>query len=331
MMVMKDEIIYVNSLKKRFRTFERASGKGFLARMRRRYYFKNALRSVSFTIREGEIVALLGRNGSGKSTLIKLLTGILYPDSGTVRVLGMNPWKERPKLASDIGAVLGAHSQLIWDLPASDSFEMMRRIYHVDKKDFEERVKYFVKKLNLSDVYRRQVRQMSLGEQMKCNFLASILHMPKLVLLDEPTIGVDLPSKTALRETIFDMQRQFGTTFMLTTHIVEDIGIAKRIILLDKGTVVFDGSKKTLLLMFGNKRHVEITVDGHIGAGYDRFGTVLERTDDFIRLEVESSTVRSKTFRNLLNAENVIDYRVAEPDVSYILEKFYKKLDKGKR
>jgi ABC-2 type transport system ATP-binding protein len=328
--VMEHEIIYVNGLKKRFRTFERAEGKGLIAGMRRRYFYKNALQGVDFTVNEGELVALLGRNGSGKSTLIKLMTGILYPDSGTVRVMGMDPWKQRAKLAENMGAVLGAHSQLIWDLPASDSFEMMRRIYHIPVPVFDKRLKYFISRLSLNDVYKRQVRQMSLGEQMKCNFIASIIHLPKLVLLDEPTIGVDLPSKTALRETIFDMQRQFKTTFMLTTHIVEDISITKRIILLDNGRVVFDGTRSMLLSMFGNKKHVEITVDGRIGSGYNKLGKVLERSDDFIKLEVESSEVRSKRFRSMLNASNVIDYRVAEPDVGYVLEKFYKKIDRRK-
>ena len=152
--------------KKNFKTYERASS-GFLASFRRHYYTKKALISGSFSISKGQIVALLGRNGSGKSTLIKILTGILYPDSGTVNVLGFNPWKERMKLAWSIGVVLGAHGRMYWNLPAYDTFEYMQKIYKVPEEEFKKRLAHFVDILDLKHIYKKPVRTMSLGEMMK--------------------------------------------------------------------------------------------------------------------------------------------------------------------
>jgi len=321
-----EKVIEVSNLSKHFKTYERASS-GFLASFRRRYYTKTALSRVSFSIERGQIVALLGRNGSGKSTLIKILTGILYPDSGRVNVLGFDPWRERLKLAWKIGVVLGAHGQLYWNLPAYDTFEYMRRIYKVPKKEFDERLEYFIDALDLKNVYKRPVRTMSLGEQKKCNFVASMLHIPEVVLLDEPTIGIDIMSKAALKKTILEMREKYKTTFILTTHIVEDISTADRVIMLHKSKLVFDGTKEKLENMFGNKRIVEIKFIPDAELKFD-FGKIIYAGEGVVKLEVDASILKNKRFIKTLSNENIIDYSVSVMNLSELLTKMYTKLEK---
>ncbi len=322
-------IIEIRNVSKKFKTYE-TKGTGIIASMRRKYYFKKALDKVSLSVREGSITALLGRNGSGKSTLIKILTGILYADTGSVNVLGFNPWEERMKLAKDIGVVLGAHSQLYWNLPATDTFEFMRHIYGVEEGEFRRRLEYFTEALNLKEVYKKPVREMSLGEQMKCNFVASVLHRPRMVFLDEPTIGVDISSKAALKETMLALQKEHNTTFLITTHIVEDISVAERIFLLEKGRLVFDGSRSSLEHMFGNKRVVELSFSNGAGLHLEDYGTVVAKGKGFAKLEVEPHILKDPGFVEILSSSRVIDYKVAEPGLSAILSKFYAKLDKSR-
>ncbi len=321
---MPTPVIEVSHVSKRFKTYETKSGSGFFATLRRKYYMKTAVDDVSFSIKKGEIVALLGLNGSGKSTLVKIITGILYPDKGSVRVLGYNSWSQRNMIATSLGVVLGAHGQLYWDLPPIDTFELMRFVYKIPSKEFKERLDYFIERLSLHDVYKRQVRQLSLGEQMKCNFVASVLHNPSIVLLDEPTIGVDLPSKAALRETIHEMQKRNKTTFIVTTHIVEDINIAKRILILDKGKPIFDGSRGELLGLFGNKRTVEFNLSAASCRDYRKFGRVMAEAPNYAKIEVATSQLKDPEFIRFISGRNVIDYNVSEPELSAVLMRLYR-------
>ena len=230
-------IIKIDSVMKKYKVNEGISKKGFLNSFRRKKVIKVAVRNISFNIKKGSIVALLGKNGSGKSTLIKMMTGIIYPDKGYITVDGLSPYNDRKRLAMKTGVVLGAHGQLYWNLPAIDTFNFMKSMYKIPETEFNKRLKLYLKMLSLNNVYKKPVRTMSLGEQMKCNFVASMLHNPKLVFLDEPTIGVDLPSKSALKEAIINARDNLGTTFLLTTHIVEDIEIADHVIVIDKGII----------------------------------------------------------------------------------------------
>ncbi len=318
-------VIGVEDVRKKFKTYD-TNNKGFLASLRRRYYYKQALKGVSLYIKQGEIVALLGKNGSGKSTLIKILTGILYPDSGDARILGIDPWHMREDLAMDIGVVLGAHGQLYWNLSALDTFELMRHIYRIPEREFNKRLKYFISELELEKVYRRQVRTLSLGEQMKCNFVASVLHMPKIVFLDEPTIGVDLSSKASLINIIYEMQKEHNTTFILTTHIVEDISIAERVVMLDNGRKVYDGSKYKLMRLFGDKKEIELHFDGDAKKrDYIRYGKVIKKDINYLRLEVDRSMLKNPKFIKLISAADVIDYSVSEPGLGKVILKLYGK------
>jgi ABC-2 type transport system ATP-binding protein len=245
--------------------------------------------------------------------------------------MGLEPWKDRIQIASQLGVVLGAHSQLFWNLPARDSFEFMKGVYGIKQSDYERRLNYFVKILSLKEVFNRQVRLLSLGEQMKCNFVASVLHKPKIVFLDEPTIGVDLPSKTALRNAVLNLREQEGTTFILTTHIVEDITMAERVILLNRGRIVFDGSRSKLEAMFGDKRHVELRLSPENRVDYTRYGKLLSKSGDAVSIEVDKGTLKHPRFLSMLNNKGVVDYRVAEPGLNFILTKFYAKMDREKR
>ncbi len=325
---MKNNIVEVRNVEKRFKTYD-VKGSGFFASMfGRRYYVKRALKGVSFSIKEGDSVALLGKNGSGKSTIIKIMTGILYPDAGTVRVFGMDPWEMRKKVATNIGVVMGIHGQLYTDLPAIDTFGLMKSIYNIPDRQFNERLEYLLEVLELEKVYKRQVRTLSLGEQMKCNFVASLLHNPKIVFLDEPTIGVDLSSKASLRNAIDGIRKNNNTTFLLTTHMTEDIDVAERVIMLNEGKVIFDNSREKLLKLFGDKRVIEFYFRNQVKRdAYSKFGKVLKYEPTYMKMEVEGKTLKENSFIKMLYDPNVIDYSVEQPNIGDVILKLYK----GKR
>ncbi len=328
---MNKRIIAVDKAVKSFRTYE--NKKGFMSSLRRKSYMKKALKGVSFSISESEIVALLGRNGSGKSTMIKLMSGILYPDSGSISVLGMDPWKERTDLAWNIGVIFGStHPQLFWDLPPIDTFIYVKEIYNISDEDYNSRLSYLKKILDIEKVYKRQTRQLSLGERMKCEFTASMLHMPKVVFMDEPTVGVDLPSRMAISRAVLDLREKFGTTFVLTTHVVDDVAIADRIILLDHGRKLFDGSQETLKKRFGKYAILELYFNPESKpdiSKYEILGKVFSKKDGYIGLKVKPEITKEKSFTAIFDDKDILDYRLSEPGLSSILESTYKRIDKN--
>ena len=325
---MNNVIIKVDRVMKKYKVNESNSKKGFFNSFKRKKVIKVAVKNISLNIEKGSIVALLGKNGSGKSTLIKMMTGILYPDKGQIVVDGLSPYNDRKKLALKMGVVLGAHGQLYWNLPAIDTFNFMKSMYKIPEAEYRTRLKLYVKMLSLKDGYKKPVRTLSLGEQMKCNFVASMLHNPEIVFLDEPTIGVDLPSKSALKEAIVTAREKLGTTFLLTTHIVEDIEIADHVVVINKGRKEFDGTKKELEHIFGNNRIVEIYSTNIKQINFKRYGHIMSKTGDMVKIEVKPSMLKNKEFLNLLNSKHVFDYRVSEPHLSYVLSKLYKSFDK---
>lgn len=320
-----ENVIEVRNLSRRFKTFRSRHGKAvFLASLRREYYLKRALSKVSFSIRQGELIALLGENGSGKSTLIKIMTGILHGDSGSALVLGMDPWKRREELDLSIGVVFGKQSNLFWNLPAVDTFDFIRKLYRIPQREYEERMSYYMETLNLADVYKRPVRTMSLGERMKCNFVSSVLHNPRIVFLDEPTIGVDLPSGIELRRALMAMRRRYNTTVLLATHVVDDIeALGERVLMMDKGKLVFDGPQHELRKLFGNKKQVELYFKNGRAPVLAEGWNVMERRDCYMKLEVEPKLLKGSAITALLQDESVIDYNVSSPDLSYVLERVY--------
>ena len=213
----------------------------------REYEVIHALRDVSFTIHDGEMVGYIGPNGAGKSSTIKILSGILTPDSGTVLVNGRVPYKNRIAHVREIGVVFGQRSQLWWDVPVIDSFELLKDIYSIPQPVYQQSLEELTELLDLKELLRSPVRQLSLGQRMRCEIAASLLHRPRILFLDEPTIGLDAVSKLAVRDFILKQNREHKTTVLLTTHDMQDIeALASRIILIGKGEILMDGTLKDI-------------------------------------------------------------------------------------
>jgi len=256
-------IITVKNLSKVYTTYQRGSGikETFKSFFKREKVIVNAVDNISFNVEEGSICGILGPNGAGKSTTIKMLCGALYPTSGKIEIMGFSPYVDRKKYVSKIGAVFGQRSQLIWDIPPIDSFNMNRAIYGISKADYKERLDELATLFEIQDVMQKPTRVLSLGERMKCEFIMAMLHKPKIVFLDEPTIGLDVIAKANIREFIQKINKD-GTTFILTTHDLEDIKqLANHVIIINHGVKVFDDTLQKLQLNLGEKKTVTITVE----------------------------------------------------------------------
>ena len=251
--------IKVNQISKTFRVAKKKSGlkESIKSFFKREYIDVKAVEDVSFSIEKGEIVGYIGPNGAGKSTTIKILSGILVPDSGECTIHGMTPWKDRVKYVKNIGVVFGQRSQLWWDIPAEDTFDLLRDIYDIPEEEYQTTKKDLIERLNLSDIINIPVRQLSLGQRMRCEIAASLLHNPEILFLDEPTIGLDAVSKQVVRDFIKELNRDKHTTILLTSHDMSDITtLAKRIILIGKGHALYDGSLKKLQNRYESEAYV---------------------------------------------------------------------------
>lgn len=255
-------IIKVENLKKQYDTYKR--GSGFKENLKSFFHREKvavmAVNDISFSVEEGDIIGLIGPNGAGKSTTIKMLTGTLYPTSGTIKVMGYNPTRSRKAYVQQIGAVFGQKSQLIWDIPPIDSFRMNKAIYGVSEQEYTERLDIMTKLFGVEEYITRPTRVLSLGERMKCEFIMAMLHQPKVVFLDEPTIGLDVIAKQRIREFIREMNKR-GTTFILTTHDLEDVEqLAKKVVIINHGEKVFDDSIDNLRKVLGAKKIVQLVL-----------------------------------------------------------------------
>lgn len=246
-------MIEFQHISKTYRVAKRQAGLGnaMKALLSREYEFVHALNDVSFTIQDGEMVGYIGPNGAGKSTTIKIMCGVLTPDSGKCVINGRTPWKKRVPHVREIGVVFGQRSQLWWDVPVIDSFELVRDMYKVDEKLFKNNLDDLSQLLDLGELLKTPARNLSLGQRMRCEIAASLLHNPKILFLDEPTIGLDAVSKIAVRQFIKKLNAERGTTVILTTHDMQDIeALTERILLIGKGRILLDGNLDEL------KRHV---------------------------------------------------------------------------
>jgi ABC-2 type transport system ATP-binding protein len=225
-----------------------------------------AVSELGFSIQRGERVGLIGENGAGKSTTLKMLTGIMMPTSGKLQVLGLDPWRQRRELAARIGVVFGQRPQLLWDIPVRETFTLLKTMYRIESKVFDATYGQAVKRLELEPLLNVAVRKLSLGQRMRCDLAAALLHAPDIAFLDEPTIGLDVSVKEQVREFVVEMQQRFGTTLLLTTHDLKDITeTCDRLLLLDRGRLLFDGSLRDFEKRFASQRRILLDLEKPVG------------------------------------------------------------------
>lgn len=223
---------------------------------------KTAVNDISFEVEKGDILGFIGSNGAGKSTTIKMLCGILTPTAGEITVNGIIPYKKRKENGFNIGVVFGQKTQLWWDLPLKDSYEILRRIYKVSKDDFQSRLKYFDNVFGIYSLLNKQVRVMSLGEKMKAEITASLLHNPKILFLDEPTIGLDFIAKQSMRHAIKEINQKYNTTIIITTHDLDDIeALCNKLVVIDSGQIIYHGNYQSLIMQYGRGKSINLLFD----------------------------------------------------------------------
>ena len=291
---------------------------------KRKYRYIKAINDISFSIKKGEIVGYIGPNGAGKSTTIKILSGILIPDSGTVKVDGLIPLKDRKKYVGKIGVVFGQRSQLWWDIPAIDSFNLLKDIYKIPNEEYQKTLNELIELLNLKNILNIPVRQLSLGNRMKCEIAASLLHKPKILFLDEPTIGLDAVSKKIVREFIKKINKQNKVTVILTTHDMADIeALAKRIILIGKGSILYDGKLSSLKKKYDYLRKIKVVTKDKITLNKD-YIVKEEKLDDGINFTVDIRKIEINEFIKLLSSKiSIIDIDIDSGNIDELIVKLY--------
>ena len=320
-------LIKAENLSKTFKIYSQGEGiRGYLKSFVKRDYEEvHAVEGLNLEIDSGEMIGYIGSNGAGKSTTVKMLTGILEPTSGEIEVDGRNPHKHRKKNAMNIGVVFGQKTQLWWDLPVKESFKLLKEIYEVSDEAYDERIEEFNEVLQLDEFWEQPVRKLSLGQKMRCELAAAFLHHPKIVYLDEPTIGLDVAVKERIRDFIRKMNENENITVMLTTHDIGDIeDLCKRIVVLDEGKKIYDGSLDKLVNRFSSRRlvmQVERPEDFELEAeGVKEIKTTEEGLEVVFDREVISA---SDLMRIILEDYEVQDFQIREPDIEEVVKKVY--------
>ena len=321
-------MIQVEKLSKTFTVHKKDPGLAGSVRslFRRKYVEKHAVREVSFAVSEGEIVGLVGANGAGKTTIVKMLAGIIYPTSGRASVLGYTPWERDNRLRRQIALIMGQKAQLWWDLPAADCFLLLKEIYQIPDAQYRANLDYLAGVLEVRDELQVQIRRLSLGERMKMELIAALLHSPRVVYLDEPTIGLDLTAQRAIRDFILQYRAEHHPAMILTSHYMEDIErLCRRIIILREGEIVFDGSLEDVVAQFADHKVITVHLrkDGAPApdpAALAALGEVEAATEDMIRLRVPRPRVADAA-ADLLRAWPVLDLGIEEVDIGSVIER----------
>ena len=321
-------IISVKNLCKSYKVAKRNSG--FLNAVRsffkREYKIVEAVKDITFTIEKGEVVGYIGPNGAGKSTTIKMLSGILQPDSGSIKINGMNPSIDRKKYVKEIGVVFGQKSQLWWDIPAVDSFDLLRDIYEIPMDEYIKTRDELVELLKIGEIIKLPVRQLSLGERMKCELVASLLHNPKILFLDEPTIGLDAVSKVVVRDFIKKINKEKQVTIILTTHDMADIeSLVKRIIIIGNGRKIYDGDINNIKKKYSSEKIVEIYYDNLKKVPKIDKGKIVSNENGVIKIKIDSKKVSvSDVVMEFANVCEIKDINVIAETIDNIIYKLYK-------
>ena len=318
---MSDAAVHVAELRKIFDVPEREAGlraaaKGLVHRKTRKV---EAVAGVSFDIEPGEIVGFLGPNGAGKTTTLKMLSGLLYPTDGEALVLGHVPSKRERDFLRRISLVMGNRNQLQWDLPALDSFELNRAIYRIPREDFVPTRDELIELLEVGDLVRKPVRQLSLGERMKVEIVGSLLHQPGVLFLDEPTIGLDVTMQKRIRAFVAEYNRRHGATVLLTSHYMADVqALCKRVIVIHHGNILFDGPLAGLADQFAAYKTINVALEnGHVDL--DRYGEVVHRDGDWVAIRVPKVET-SRVAAQLLADQSVLDLTIEDPPIEDVIE-----------
>lgn len=327
---MSTPLIEVSGISKTFKVSSRRKGiPGMLANLiRPKYEYKKAVDDISFCINEGEMVGFIGPNGAGKSTTIKMLSGILYPDRGEINIAGYNPYSQRKEYVSNIGVVFGQKSQLSWDLPVIESFQLLKHIYRIPENKYNSNLANFIELLDMGRFINQPVRQLSLGQRMRADIAAALLHSPRIVFFDEPTIGLDIVGKEKIREFIRYLNESQGITMIFTTHDIQDIErTCKRLIIIDKGQKLYDGSLADIKEKYGTSRQLDIEFDSSFKLEPIK-DVVIKELDELggrkKRLVFENSKVHiNELMADLLTKYNVKDLCIVEPEIEGIVRQIY--------
>ena len=291
-----------------------------------KYKIVHAVKNINLNIEKGEIIAFIGPNGAGKSTTIKMLTGILYPDSGSIKVMGIDPVKERKKLAYEIGTVFGQKEQLWTHLTPYDNFKFFAAIYDIPNSVAEKKINELIMLFELNDFINTPVRNLSLGQRIRCEIVASLIHEPKVLFLDEPTIGLDPVVKENIRSLIKRMNKEYKTTIFLTSHDVSDIEkLCKRVIIINNGQVVLDDSMENLKYHYLNKKIVEVKMKEKVSINDEEGINVLKDKGYNLKVEVDITKRSVTDVIKLLNPDNIIDINISNVPLEEIISSIYKK------
>jgi ABC-2 type transport system ATP-binding protein len=291
----------------------------------RQFKEQTAVKDISFSIGANELVGFIGPNGAGKTTTLKMLAGILYPSSGSLSVLNQNPFDKKQKFLKQIAFIMGQRNQLIWDLPALDSFDLQRSIYEIDEEKYKKTRNHLLAILQCEPHMNKPVKTLSLGERMKMEFIAGLLHMPKLVFLDEPTIGLDIFSQEAIREFIKEYQETYKSTVILTSHYLEDVKrLAKRLIIIHKGTIMYDGSLKNIVEQYSTAKRIKITLEETVSESKIKaIGTPLTYTHPQLVFSVKRSELPEK-IKQISQTLPFSDLTVEDASIEEVIRTFFK-------
>ena len=323
-------VIGVKNLTKDFRIKEKEKGlKGSIKSIiKPKYKTVNAVKEISFEVEKGEILAFIGPNGAGKSTTIKMLTGILYPSGGEIDVLGINPSKDRKKLAYKIGTVFGQKEQLWTHLTPYDNFKFFGAIYDLQDNVIEKRIEELRVMFELDEIMNRPVRNLSLGQRIRCEIAASLIHKPDILFLDEPTIGLDPVVKENIRTLIKRMNKEYKTTIFLTSHDIGDIEkLCKRVIVVNHGKIILDDAMENIKYNYLNKKIIEVKMKEKVNVKDEEGIRVLKSKDFNIKLEIDSSKKSVADVIKLLDTEKILDINISNIPLEDIITKIYKGVD----
>jgi ABC-2 type transport system ATP-binding protein len=319
-------IIEATDLTKVYRVAQRKDGVRSALRglFRREYKEVRAVDGVSFAIEPGEMVAFLGPNGAGKTTTLKMLSGIIFPTSGTATVLGFTPWDRADAFRRRFALVMGQKNQLWWDLPAADSFQLHREIYSLPPDEFTRTLDDLTDLFGVRELTRQAVRELSLGERMKMELIAALLHRPRLLLLDEPTIGLDVVAQATIQKCLREYNAEHGVTMLLTSHYMRDVeALCSRVLVISHGQVIYDGPLSGIIEQFSRSKLVKLQFAGETApSGLERYGEVTGQEGPVVDLKVERSRV-AEVLSTVLDRHTIVDVSIQDPPLDQVIAKVF--------